>query len=510
MRQAVSCCASLAVMLVFPAVAFPSTISVKNHTQPNSSGYGGGAPIFQHADFNGDGMEDLVFAYHPEQGNQDSFAVQLATGNGAYAAAVGYELPPEGSSGSNDANSIVLGDFTNDGNIDILVFGALNAYLYVNNGKGAFTLRNTIPFGDSTHGLAQGVAADLNHDNLTDVVFVSNGLLYVWFGKGDGTFTPGPAMSVHGVNPMVGDFDGDGKADILLPDDVNYALAYVLYGDGRGNFPETKTIDMTPSTATNSSEDGVNFTVGDANSDGRSDVLATQPLVSKNRVFIFYGDVARSFASRTSVAVGRCLAGPAQTADLDGNGYNDLIVEEASCSNRSAGSLYIDVLTRNANASYNADQTIYWAQPVDGVIYGIPYAPDVLRADLNTKPDLLVTQCADSRCDAYTITTQINTTAGGVHTCDAPAAAKGINVCSPTTAVYSPVPFAIGASGTQPMRDVEVWIDGSKRAEQIDGFSNYTFLNKGVSLNPGTHNVTVFGAGWDQSLVKKSFTVTVK
>jgi hypothetical protein len=45
---------------------------------------------------------------------------------------------------------------------------------------------------------------------------------------------------------------------------------------------------------------------------------------------------------------------------------------------------------------------------------------------------------------------------------------------------------------------------------QIDGFSNYTFLKRSVTLNPGTHNVTVFAAGWDQSLVKKSFTVSVK
>ena len=33
------------------------------------------------------------------------------------------------------------------------------------------------------------------------------------------------------------------------------------------------------------------------------------------------------------------------------------------------------------------------------------------------------------------------------------------------------------------MRDVQVWIDGQKEAEQIDGFSNYTFLNKSLSLS---------------------------
>ena len=132
------------------------------------------------------------------------------------------------------------------------------------------------------------------------------------------------------------------------------------------------------------------------------------------------------------------------------------------------------------------------------------------RSDLNTKPDLLIEQCADDRCGASNITTLINTTAGAFPTCYAPAASRGVNVCSPTSSVASPVPFSIGASGTVPMRDVEVWVDGSKRAVQIDGFSNYTFLKRSVTLNPGTHNVTVFAAGWDQSLVKKTFTLSVK
>ena len=63
----------------------------------------------------------------------------------------------------------------------------------------------------------------------------------------------------------------------------------------------------------------------------------------------------------------------------------------------------------------------------------------------------------------------------------------------------SPVPFALVASGTVPMRDVEVWVDGSKCAEQVDDFSNYTFPNKSVSLNPGTHNVNVPPVGINPS-----------
>jgi hypothetical protein len=60
------------------------------------------------------------------------------------------------------------------------------------------------------------------------------------------------------------------------------------------------------------------------------------------------------------------------------------------------------------------------------------------------------------------------------------------------------------------MRDIEVWVDGEKLAEQRDGFSYYTFLNTSLSLSPGTHNVTIAAAGWDQSTEKKSSTIDVQ
>ena len=59
-------------------------------------------------------------------------------------------------------------------------------------------------------------------------------------------------------------------------------------------------------------------------------------------------------------------------------------------------------------------------------------------------------------------------------------------------------------------RNMNVWVDGKKVAEQIDGFSHYTYLTRSVSLAPGNHNVTVFAAGWDQSKIKKTFSLAVQ
>jgi hypothetical protein len=503
-------CVSIALSLAVPTLALGSSLSFSNHTQNNAPGYGGGAPLYQHADLNHDYREDLVFAYHPEMGGQNTFAVQLTTADGVYGPATAYQINP-----NTGIEQLVLGDFNNDGAIDILVSAYDgNFYLYQNDQEGKFTLTGTFAFTTNNNGTYTAVTTvgDFNHDGLTDIAFVFAGRLYVWFGNGNGGFTPGPSMGVNGSSPMLGDFDGDGKADLLLTDLANPTQAWVLYGDGTGHFPKTTTITFSTPASAPANTTYVNFSVGDVNSDGKSDILATQPQIYTNRVFVYYGDTGRQFASRTSVFIGRCVDGPASVADLDGNGLNDIIVREHSCSNPSTGPLYVDVLTRNANASYNPDQTIYWAQPIGGVVYAIPDPPQVLRGNSDTKPDLLVTQCADDRCDSSTVTTQLNTTTGNFPTCLAPSSSRGINICLPTygVAASSPVKFAIGASGTVPMRDVEIWVDGKKVAEQIDGFSNYTFLDGSATLTPGSHHLDVYAAGWDQWLVEHSETITVQ
>jgi len=60
------------------------------------------------------------------------------------------------------------------------------------------------------------------------------------------------------------------------------------------------------------------------------------------------------------------------------------------------------------------------------------------------------------------------------------------------------------------MRDAEVWVDGVKRSERIEGLSCYTFLNRALRLNLGLLYIDVLAEGWDQSTVHKSFTLTIR
>ena len=55
-------------------------------------------------------------------------------------------------------------------------------------------------------------------------------------------------------------------------------------------------------------------------------------------------------------------------------------------------------------------------------------------------------------------------------------------------------------------RKVEVWIDGKKVAENLSGYSHYSFLDATLNLAPGTHQVGIFAAGWDNILQEYSGT----
>jgi hypothetical protein len=60
------------------------------------------------------------------------------------------------------------------------------------------------------------------------------------------------------------------------------------------------------------------------------------------------------------------------------------------------------------------------------------------------------------------------------------------------------------------MRAAAVWVDGKKVAERLThAFSNYSFLDASIPLAAGSHAITVYGIGWEDTLQQKSFTLTV-
>jgi hypothetical protein len=227
--------------------------------------------------------------------------------------------------------------------------------------------------------------------------------------------------------------------------------------------------------------------------DGKTDVLVGQANPYLKSVSVRYGSATRKWTRTATIPTLHPYLS-ASVADINGDGINDLVVNEILGEGLPNPEFYAGVLLRNSNGSYQKEQIV--ASGDNGV-----ELVDVIRANRDTKPDIHLTNFI-----------LLNTTAGNFPPCAAPNAFEGINVCSPTAGatVTSPVSFKVGAAGQVPMRDVEVWVDAKKLVEQLDGYSNYTFLNRSLSLSAGSHAVAIFVAGWDQSLQKKTFTLNVK
>ena len=85
------------------------------------------------------------------------------------------------------------------------------------------------------------LSADLNHDGMPDLVIRGVNDISILRGLGGGRFAADnrflPQNSVFGVwSMMLGDVDGDSNPDIIL---AGFRTINVFYGDGHGNFPRS-------------------------------------------------------------------------------------------------------------------------------------------------------------------------------------------------------------------------------------------------------------------------------
>jgi hypothetical protein len=476
--------AALAVSGAFSQVSFSG--SIRQHLSS------------RHADFNSDGREDFISSYSG-CANWAGFALALSTGPGTYATPVCYTLP------AGSPYYFAVGDFNNDGNPDVIVGnGTKTLYEYVGSSTGALHLKTSFTAGNTVGAFA---AADVNHDGKIDLLFITAANnLRVWFGQGNGSFSIGPSTGMNSAavgDLLIGDFDGDGHADALSQDPEFTNTAQVFYGDGTGHFSASPIF-----------ADDSRFAGYDVNGDGKMDLI-TEPFAFSTNGSTYFNvlKVYRWNADRTfsihQITLANCtvLPGPPAVADVNGDGRSDIVVIEGSdCQGH--GPDTVNVLLRNPDGTYQPEKVVYTGSSGEQL-----NSPVVVRANGDTKPDIVVREDLFSMPSADQSVLLQNTTSGGFPSCKPPGHYTGIHVCSPSTStsVSSPVKLSVGAANQTAGRKVEVWIDGKKMSEQFKhAFSNYSFLNASYNLSSGKHNVSVVSAGWDNLVEKVTFPLTVQ
>ncbi|HMG86176.1 MAG TPA: CRTAC1 family protein [Terracidiphilus sp.] len=325
----------------------------------------GGVAVF---DYNGDGRPDIFFTNGADiatlRKSSAKYSNRLFRNNGDGTFTDVTEQA--GLKGTGFDVGVAIGDYDNDGHPDIFVAGVHGNTLYHNKGDGTFTdvtkKAGLDKWNDPEYGPLWAVAAvwvDVNNDGLLDL-FVVNYLQWTYsnipkcviegvaeychpryykglpnqlfLNQGDGTFKD--VSKEWGIRDHVGkgmgvgmaDYDLDGKLDLFVTNDAEYAFLFHNLGNKFEEVAFQANVALAEDAAFIS---GMGNDFRDVNNDGYPDIVY---VALKGQTFPIYlntgkGDFTEATApsGMRNLSMGMSGFGPA-FYDFDNDGWKDLFV----------------------------------------------------------------------------------------------------------------------------------------------------------------------------------------
>lgn len=284
-----------------------------------------------------DGLPDVV-AF-----GDDGLAVYLGKGDGTFQELAPFVVAPRHPTGA------IAMDLNGDGIPDLAVGDGTADRVYVafGNGDGTFEVAKTVPVAPPTAGATFALTADMNGDGKLDLIFADQASeVGVALGNGDGSFktppfTTGVGGRLSSAGPMViGDLNLDGKPDLVIipPPTLGLNVIGVLIGNGDGTLqPVTyyQTANLTSSVA-----------VGDFNGDGKPDVIGADTM---GNLYLLLGNGDGTFGFTTTIPTSNINVPILAVADLNHDGKPDLVLA-GKIPGASAGG--VSILLGNGNGTF--------------------------------------------------------------------------------------------------------------------------------------------------------------
>jgi VCBS repeat protein len=250
------------------------------------------------ADFNGDGLQDVVLI------SDGGGGVGIAWGHGD--ATFEEDVLTNLASVAFDSEAL-FPDLNRDGKADFVQYTGTNLIVRLGNGDATFGPPSSLA-GDPAHTGGHLFAGDIDGDGWVDILVGPPEHAVIWRNHQDGTLEPFVTLAVGLTAAALQDLDGDGKLDLGGSTGAPPHLA-IAHGVANGSFDPPVI-----------SAAGTALAFGDADGDGITDAVGDDG----SGVAVLYFGVAPGSFMAGPVVVGYAAYGYMKLVDLDRDGRDEI------------------------------------------------------------------------------------------------------------------------------------------------------------------------------------------